>query len=98
MTGAVAHYLGRLASVLGQPDEASAHFAKAHGIHERLRAPFFIASTQLEWGRLLRTTEPERARGMLTRARDLAATHGCARVERVAAELLSGSGGLQARF
>ncbi|MBV9872212.1 MAG: AAA family ATPase [Frankiaceae bacterium] len=95
MTGAVAHYLGRLADLLGRHDEASVHFAKALSIHERLRAPFFIAQTQLEWGRLLQTTEPDRARGMLTRARDLAAGYGCARIERVAGEVLTGIGGLQ---
>ncbi|HVY10797.1 MAG TPA: AAA family ATPase [Mycobacteriales bacterium] len=89
MTGGAAHYLGVLAHSLGRPEQASAHFARSLSIHERLRAPFFIASTQLEWGRLLQSTEPERARGMLTRARDLAATHGYARVERLAGELLS---------
>jgi hypothetical protein len=92
MTGAMDHYLGRLANLLGRRDDASVHFGKALSIHERIRAPFFIAQTQLEWGRLLRDTEPDRARGMLTSARDLAATHGCARVERLAAEALSGTG------
>lgn len=91
MTGAVAHYLGRLASVLGQHEPAVAHFTKALSIHERLRAPFFIASTQLEWGRLLQATEPDRARGILTSARELAARHGCARVERLAGEALARS-------
>jgi class 3 adenylate cyclase/tetratricopeptide (TPR) repeat protein len=91
MTGAVAHYLGRLAVVLGEPEQAKVHFATALRIHERLRAPFFIASTQLEWGRLLAPTEPDRARGMLTRAHDLAAAHGCARLERLAGEALSGT-------
>ncbi|HEX3707813.1 MAG TPA: AAA family ATPase [Mycobacteriales bacterium] len=93
MTGSVAHYLGRLANLLGKPEQAAEHFRRALSMHERLRAPFFIASTQLEWGRLLLDTEPDRARGMLTRARDLAATHGCARVERLASEALSGSPG-----
>jgi class 3 adenylate cyclase len=95
MTGSVAHYLGRLAVVLGKPTEAAEHFRRALATHERLRAPFFIASTQLEWGRLLLATEPDRARGMLRRARDLAAAHGCARIERQAAEALSGSPGPQ---
>jgi tetratricopeptide (TPR) repeat protein len=94
MTGAVAHYLGRLANLLGQQDQATAHFARALRIHERLRAPFFIAQTHLEWGRLLQTDEPDRARGMLTTARDVAATYGCARVERLAAGALSDIGDL----
>jgi tetratricopeptide (TPR) repeat protein len=92
MTGAVAHYLGRLANLLGRHDEANAHFDRALGIHERIRAPFFVAQTQLDWGRLLLATAPDRARGMLTSARDVAATHGCARIERLANEALSGDG------
>src|SRR3569623_679363 len=95
MTGAVAHYLGLLANVLGRPDQANAHFAKALSIHERLRAPFFIASTQLEWGRLIQATEPDRARGMLASARELAVRHGCGRIERLAAEALRGTGPLR---
>jgi tetratricopeptide (TPR) repeat protein len=95
MTGSVAHYLGRLANLLGKPEQATEHYRRALAVHERLRAPFFIASTQLEWGRLLQAAEPDRARGMLTRARDLAATHGCARIERLADEALSGSPGPQ---
>jgi predicted ATPase len=95
MTGAVAHYLGRLGTLLGKHEEATAHFGRALSIHERLRAPFFIASTQLEWGRLLQTTEPDRAHGMLTRARDLATTYGCDRIERIAGEVLTGTGGLR---
>jgi tetratricopeptide (TPR) repeat protein len=94
MTGAVDHYLGRLAVVLGKPEQAAEHFRRALAMHERLRAPFFIAQTQLEWGRLLQSTEPDRARGMLKRARDLAVAHGCARIERQAAAALSGSPGL----
>lgn len=90
MTGAVDHYLGRLANLLGRRGDASVHFGKALSIHERIRAPFFIAQTQLEWGRLLLDSEPDRACGMLTSARDLAATHDCARVERLAGEALSG--------
>lgn len=92
ITGAVDHYLGRLADLLGRHDEATAHFGKALAIHERIRAPFFVAQTNLEWGRLLTDTEPDRARGMLTRARDLASTYGCTRVERLADEALSGTG------
>jgi tetratricopeptide (TPR) repeat protein len=93
MTGSVAHYLGRLANLLGRYDEATAHFTEALSVHERIKAPFFIASTQLEWGRMLQTTESDRARELLTQARDLAATHGCTRLERVANEALSGADG-----
>jgi class 3 adenylate cyclase/tetratricopeptide (TPR) repeat protein len=90
MTGAVAHYLGRLACLLGHVEQAAAHFAKAFAIHERLRAPFFIAQTQLDWGRLLSPIEPDRAHEMLINARDLAAKYGCVRVQRLAREAVDG--------
>ena len=51
--GAVAHYLGMLAAVLGRTEAAEAHFREALEIHRRLRAPYWIASTQIEWARLL---------------------------------------------
>jgi hypothetical protein len=89
MTGAVSHYLGRLAALLGHHDRAASHFREALSTHERVRAPFFIAQTQLEWGRLLMPTEPDRASGLLASARDLAAAHGCTRVERLARESLN---------
>jgi hypothetical protein len=51
--GAVALYLGMLASVLGRFDDAEPHFAEAMEIHERMRAPYWIARTQLEHARML---------------------------------------------
>jgi tetratricopeptide (TPR) repeat protein len=51
--GAVALYLGMLATVLEHFDDAEAHFAEALEIHERLQAPYWIARTQLEQARML---------------------------------------------
>jgi hypothetical protein len=51
--GAVALYLGMLASSLDRFDDAAAHFAEAIDIHEGLRSPYWMARTQLEQGRML---------------------------------------------
>lgn len=51
--GAVAFYLGMLATILGRFDDAQSHFAEALAIHERLRAPYWIARTHLETARML---------------------------------------------
>ena len=90
--GAVAHYLGHLAAVLGRYDTAEAHFAKAQAIHEQLQAPFHLARTHLEWGRMLlaraQPDDRDAARAHLESARDLAHRYGCALVEQRATELL----------
>jgi class 3 adenylate cyclase/tetratricopeptide (TPR) repeat protein len=54
-TGAVAHYLGLLAAALGRSTEAEGHFTRAAELHLRLDAPAWLARTQLEQARLLRT-------------------------------------------
>ena len=91
--GAVALPLGTLATMLGRHEDAEDHFARALEIHERLAAPFFIALTRLERGRMLLS---RRAPGDLTRARtevqgalDLARRFGYAGVERDAGASLS---------
>ncbi|MFP5317055.1 MAG: ATP-binding protein [Acidimicrobiia bacterium] len=43
--GAVDHYLGLLATALGHPDEADAHFAAAESTHRRMGAPLWLART-----------------------------------------------------
>ncbi|MCA1843653.1 MAG: tetratricopeptide repeat protein, partial [Actinobacteria bacterium] len=50
--GAVALYLGMLATVLSRFDDADGQFAEAMEIHEGLRAPYWIARTQLEHARM----------------------------------------------
>ena len=51
-TGAVAHYLGLLATVLDRYDQADGYFAQALDIHRRLGDPFYVARTQLAWGQM----------------------------------------------
>jgi tetratricopeptide (TPR) repeat protein len=92
--GAVAFYLGMLATVLTRYDRAAAHFSEAMEIHERLRAPYWIACTRLEWARVLLTRrqpgDTDRARQLLGQALATARELGLANVERRAVELLKG--------
>lgn len=48
VSGAVARHLGCLATELEHYDVAERHFGVALEIHERIRAPYWIASTQLD--------------------------------------------------
>ncbi len=82
MTGGIARHLGRLASELERYDDADRHFAVALDVHERIRAPFWIASTLLDLrDMLVRRGAPgddARADESLTRPREIARTHGFA--------------------
>jgi len=68
--GPVAHYLGLLAAVLDQPEDADEHFAFAADLAERTGARGNLVRTRLEWARLLLTRDGP---GDSERARDLAA-------------------------
>ena len=81
--GAVADMLGRLAVVLGRRDAAEAHFREAIEVHERFRAPFLLARTELALGELLGD------RSLFVSALDRARTYRCPDVERRALELLA---------
>jgi len=91
--GALSHDLGTLATVLGRYEAAEAHFADALRIHEKVTAPFHIAQTRLEWGRMLLSRrgpgDLERAQATLRSAFDLAHQYGLAGLERRAGEELS---------
>jgi len=91
--GAVAHDLATLATVLGRYDEAEEHFTHALEIHEKLAAPFFIADTQFQWGRMLLArrarSDLSRAEEMLHAARDTAERYGFSAVEGRAVEALA---------
>jgi DNA-binding CsgD family transcriptional regulator/tetratricopeptide (TPR) repeat protein len=99
--GAVAHYLGLLATTLDRFDEADAHFAAAAETHERNRMPSWLARTRLEWARMLlarrRTGDGERARSLAEAATAGFATLGLddweARAEELAEETRSGRHG-----
>jgi hypothetical protein len=89
----VATFLGGLATVLGSFEEGEAYFEEAAELSHRGRMKFAAAHTNMLWGRMLRTrNEPgdaERARSLLELARDSAAAHGYAMVERRATAELS---------
>ena len=74
--GPVAHYLGRMAALLGHPDEADEHFANACDLQERTGARGLLVPTRLEWARLLlQRGEPgdgDRARALAGAAAQLA--------------------------
>jgi hypothetical protein len=90
--GSVAHALGALARTLGDLDAGDAHFAHAAAMHERMRAPFFLARTWLEWSALLLERgaqgDAERSREMLVDAREIARERGFAQIERRAERAL----------
>lgn len=69
------HYVGRLEHLLGRLDDADASFARAHQVHQRLRAAQFVARTEVRWAQML--CDRNRS-GDLARARDLARTAGVA--------------------
>jgi hypothetical protein len=83
----VAHFLGRLAVLEGRRSDAEEHFAEALDVHQRMRAPFCIASTQLAWGRLLLPQDPDRGSLLVTAAAAIAARHGYRYLQRSADEL-----------
>ena len=87
-TGAVAHYLGLVANVLGRTAEAESHFALAGELHRHVDAPAWLVRTQLEQVRLLRAGDEGRdahwARQLLNQA---LATTRAARLPRLEVEV-----------
>jgi class 3 adenylate cyclase/tetratricopeptide (TPR) repeat protein len=67
--GAIARPLARLATLLTNHDEAEKLFAIAHDVHERLRAPYWIARGQLDHADLCLV---RRASGDVARVQQLA--------------------------
>src|SRR5581483_5328292 len=88
-SGAAALSLGLLAAALGRDTDADGHFAEAHAIHARMRAPYWLALTQVDWARALRDRDPERARNLAAEALAIARAHGLGGVERRASAVLS---------
>ena len=91
--GAVSHHLGTLATVLRRYDDAEVHFSHALRLHEKLQAPFFVALTELEWGRMLMARggdgDQARAHSMVRVARDRADQYGFGAVSTGARQSLS---------
>jgi class 3 adenylate cyclase len=80
----ICHYLGGLASVLGRDDDADAFFARSATMCRGIGAQFFLAQTELLWGRMLarrgRTEDHDRAHELLEQARSSAIAKGYASV------------------
>jgi len=84
--GAVARYLGHLAHLLERPYDAEAHYRRALYLHESMRAPYWIARTQLDLADLLTQTHPDEARQLVEQASTTAAAYGYDGLTRRAAE------------
>jgi class 3 adenylate cyclase len=88
--GSIDWALGVLATTLERYEQATAHFAAAAEIEERLGAPLFLARTRAGWARALiargRPEELDRARFMLERAEDTAQRLGAEGITREVAE------------
>lgn len=76
--GAVAHYLGRLHTLLGAHDEALEQLRRALAVHQTLQSPFFVAATELALGRLVVGLSPKQGQAHLDQASMLATRHGYA--------------------
>lgn len=89
----VSHYLGELATVLDQYQQAESHFADAAALERRAGAAYFTAETDLAWGRMLvakgAPADVERARDRLAAAQSVAAEHGYRDIERDSTEFLA---------
>jgi hypothetical protein len=88
----MAHYVGKLATMLHRYEMADHHFARAAAFAERARAAYLAAEIDLAWGEMYvqraDTGDDERARSRLDAARSSAAARGYAEVERRATALL----------
>ncbi len=91
--GSVSFYLGLLCTTIGDWPAAEQYFAAAAATHERVGAPAWLASTRLEWARmLLARAEPndsDRADELLHQALATARELGLAKIERDVVELLA---------
>jgi DNA-binding SARP family transcriptional activator len=91
--GSLAHPLGLALATSGRDQEAEDAFAQATAIHEQIGAPLNLASTRLEWARLLargqRRGDRQRARELAHAAHVVADRLGAAAIERDTYELLA---------
>jgi tetratricopeptide (TPR) repeat protein len=92
VNGSVARYLGLLAAALGRLDAAETHFNEALRAHERIQAPYWIATTRLEKAQMLleraQPNDQQQARLALQDALGVARLMGFASIARRAADLL----------
>ena len=90
--GCVDHHLGAVAAVIGRYAEADEHLRRAAELNAALRAPIWVARTELATARLLLLRDGpqdrERGRALLERAASAAQRLGSATLARRAAGLL----------
>jgi hypothetical protein len=92
--GAVAHFLGLLATTLERLDDAERYFDRALETHARITARYFLADTQLERGRLSvqrHTADGAAAQSLLEAALATARENAYGRIERLASLALDES-------
>ena len=68
--GSVDHYLGVLATALGDYAEAERHLASALALEERLGSPHLAARTHYRWARLARARAARGDAGLSNRHLD----------------------------
>jgi tetratricopeptide (TPR) repeat protein len=90
--GPVSHYLGGLASVLGQFDDSEGYYRQSAELCRRIGAKGFAARTDLSWARMLLARNYEgdvaRALHLLLKAREASAANGYGTTLRRASTLL----------
>jgi DNA-binding winged helix-turn-helix (wHTH) protein/tetratricopeptide (TPR) repeat protein len=85
--GSIAHGLGLALATVGRSDDAAAALDIALIVNRRLRAPLFVARTQLAYADLLAGPDPDRARALITDAQATAGPFGFASIGRRAEQL-----------
>ncbi len=92
MSPVLAHSIARLQHFLGRLDDADTSYRQALHLHEGLRCPIFVCTTQAAWAALLADRDGDddrvRARAMAEQAREIASNGGYGNVERNAVDLL----------
>ena len=84
--GSAARYLGRLAATTGRTDDAATHFERALAGNAELKAPVYLAHTQLDYAQLLGRGD-QRAQELTAAAARTAGELGLAAVARRVHEL-----------
>jgi DNA-binding winged helix-turn-helix (wHTH) protein/tetratricopeptide (TPR) repeat protein len=78
--GSIAHGLGLALATLGRDGEAAEAFELALAVNRRLRAPLFVARTQMAYAELIAGTDPGKADSLAAEARATAGEFGFAGV------------------
>jgi hypothetical protein len=89
-SGALSRVLGRLDTLLGDYADADRELGRALDLNAAMRAPFWVARTQLDYADLLVLQSPDdpRAPALAREAAATAGLHGYGGLERRAGELL----------